>query len=71
MDRSSCAPPKRRARHRTTPADLPGREGTCLPIVVPLAPTLSRIGQLIGLTLLLVVAGIGLRRRQRRGSSPS
>jgi hypothetical protein len=46
--------------------NLPGREGTCLPIVAPPAPTLSRTGQLIGLALLLAVAGLRLRRRQTR-----
>jgi hypothetical protein len=45
---------------------LPGREGTCLPITAAPAPTLSGIGKLIGLGVLLLIAGAQLQRRRRR-----
>jgi MYXO-CTERM domain-containing protein len=43
---------------------LPGREGTCLPITTAPAPTLSGLGKLVGLGVLLLIAAAGLRRRR-------
>jgi hypothetical protein len=50
--------------------NLPGREGTCLPITAAAAPTLSGLGKFIGLGALLLIAGVGLRRRLRHSSVP-
>ncbi len=46
--------------------NLPGREGTCLPITAAPAPTLSGIGKILGVGLLLSIAAVGLRRRRLR-----
>jgi hypothetical protein len=48
--------------------NLPGREGTCLPIATAPAPVLSGIGKLGGLAALMLAAGAGLYRRRRRDS---
>jgi hypothetical protein len=45
--------------------NLPGREGTCLPITAAPAPTLSGFGKFVALGVLLLIAGVGLRRRLR------
>jgi hypothetical protein len=44
--------------------DLPGREGTCLPITNAPAPALTDIGKLVGVGVLLLIAGLRLRRRR-------
>jgi hypothetical protein len=44
--------------------DLPGREGTCLPITNAPAPALTDTGKLVGLGVLLLIAGLRLRRRR-------
>jgi hypothetical protein len=44
---------------------LPGRQGTCLPLTAAPAPTLSGIGKLIGLGVLLLIAGARLQRWRR------
>jgi hypothetical protein len=46
--------------------NLPGREGTCLPKVSAPAPTLTDLGKVIGLGVLLLIAGFALRRRRLR-----
>ncbi len=46
--------------------DLPGREGTCLPITAAPAPALSGLGKLLGMGILLLIAGAGLRRLRVR-----
>jgi hypothetical protein len=46
--------------------NLPGREGTCLPITTAPAPTLSGIGRFLGMGVLLLIAAAGLRRLRLR-----
>jgi hypothetical protein len=46
--------------------NLPGREGTCLPITAAPAPALSGIGKFFGLGMLLLIAAAGLRRLRLR-----
>lgn len=44
--------------------NLPGREGTCLAITAAPAPALSGIGTMLGVALLLLVAGVRLALRR-------
>jgi hypothetical protein len=46
--------------------NLPGREGTCLPITAAPAPALSGFGKLLGIGILLLTAAAGLRRLRAR-----
>jgi hypothetical protein len=46
--------------------DLPGREGHCVPITNAPAPALTDLGKVIGLGVLLLIAGTALRRRRLR-----
>jgi len=43
---------------------LPGREGTCVPITSAPAPALTELGKVVGVIVLLLIAGLGLRRRR-------
>jgi len=46
--------------------NLPGREGTCLPITAAPAPALTGAGKLVGVAVLLLVAAVGIRLRRTR-----
>jgi hypothetical protein len=46
--------------------NLPGREGTCLPITTSPAPALSTSGKLIGIAVLLLIALMRIRLRRVR-----
>ena len=46
--------------------NLPGREGTCLPITAAPAPALTGFGKFVGLAVLLLIAAAGLHRRRLR-----
>ena len=46
--------------------NLPGREGTCLPITAAPAPALSGIGKLLGIVVLLLIAGARMAWRRGR-----
>jgi hypothetical protein len=45
---------------------VPGREGTCLPIKTAPVPALSGFGKVVGLAVLLLIAGAQLQRRRSR-----
>ena len=44
--------------------NLPGREGTCLPVTTAPAPLLSEWGKLIGIAVLLLIALVRIRIRR-------
>jgi hypothetical protein len=46
--------------------NLPGREGTCLPITAAPAPALSGIGTVLGIAVLLLIAGARMALRRSR-----